>query len=99
MKKKNYLLTFFLLILGTPCLAIAVFAACAAGKTYVERYVNCFERHDNDDTFYKMAVFTLNTAQGSLQYPTSGRGAGCIAQRIIVNRSAGRSSKQRSGMT
>jgi hypothetical protein len=79
MKKKNRLLTFFVLILGTPCLAIAVFAACAAGKTYFERYRNCFEYHENDDTFDKIAVFTLNTVQGSIQYATWSKGVGCVA--------------------
>ena len=81
MKKKHRLLAFLLLILGTPCLAIAVFAACAAGKSYVERYRNCFESNDNDDTFYKIAKFTLNTFEGPFLYETSGKGAGCIGQR------------------
>lgn len=81
MKKKNRLLIFLLLMLGTPCLAIAVFAACATGKTYIERYRNCFVYHENDDTFQKIAVFTLNTIEGSLQYSTWGKGVGCVASR------------------
>ena len=63
MKKKNLLLTFFVLMLCTPSLAIAVFAACAAGKSYVESYRNCFDYNYNDDTFYKIAVFTKHAPQ------------------------------------
>lgn len=61
MKKKDRLLIFLVLILGTPCLAIAVLAACAAGATYIESYRNCFDTNYNDDTFAKIANFTLKT--------------------------------------
>jgi hypothetical protein len=70
MKRNCRLITFFALLLFVPCLAIAVFAACAAGKTYIEQYRNCFVYNDDDDTFQKIAVFTLNTVQGSVNKAT-----------------------------
>ena len=62
-------------------LSVAVFAACAAGKTYIEQYRNCFTYDNNNDTFAKIAVFTLNTVQGAASYSTWGNGAGCIKAR------------------
>lgn len=99
MKKKKRLLTFFLLILGMPGLAIAVYAACAAGKSYIERYRNCFVYNDYDDTFQKIAVFTLNTVQGSVNTSTWGNGAGCLQAETMAENFVTRCSIRNSGTT
>ncbi|HEV2801458.1 MAG TPA: hypothetical protein VGW12_13215 [Pyrinomonadaceae bacterium] len=81
MKNNERLITFFALVLCVPTLAIAVLAACAAGKTYIEQYVNCFTYSNENDRFRKIAIFTLNTVQGSVNKGTWGDGAGCLQAR------------------
>ena len=80
--KKNRLITFFALLLCAPSLAIAVFAACAAGKTYTERYRNCFASGDPyNEYFAKFADFILTTNTGQHLITSEGYGAGCVEQR------------------
>ena len=77
MKRNNRLITFFALLLCVPCLAIAVFAACAISKSYSERYRNCFASGDqHNEYFTKFADFILITNAGQHLITSEGYGAG-----------------------
>jgi hypothetical protein len=99
MKKKNPLLVFFALTLCASCLTVVVYAACAAGKSYTERYRNCFTSSQNDDTFDKIVDFTLSTASGSYAYTTFGSGAAVSKIVRVIIRYVGPSSSRNSGLT
>jgi hypothetical protein len=82
MKRDNRLVTFFALLLFVPCLAVAVFAACAMSKSYTERYRNCFASGNQyDEYFTKFADFILITSAGQHLITSEGYGAGCTGAR------------------
>jgi hypothetical protein len=99
MKNNKRLITFFALVLCVPSLAIAVLAACAAGKTYIEQYVNCFTYSNENDRFRKIAIFTLNTVQGSVNKGTWGMVRAASKHGIITLNSVTRCSTLNYGTT